>query len=368
MFEGETRGKIKGDLMGWTDPSVGLTTMEGGFLDQVFGPMSVKAEEIYSSLDAVFGILAVDETCGPLIDVAVDNITITRKDGVRAWANVTFTGESGTYLPAGTVFSTASGLLYDLHEAVTLGGDGTGTGILVAQEVGSRYNVAAGTIDRMLVNPVGLDSFSAGEAKDGVDVESDGALVGRFYSRIRRPPTSGNPNHYREWAMEVPGVGDAKVISVAHGAGTVGITLVSGDFGPVGDAIVAAAFDNIQGQRPAGLDEPPYVASAEALPIHVTVVSKLDVTATPATVAESFKAQLGEYLRSLVKTKYAQTYAGPEDDTSYTLSYNRVATLFMTLPGVVDYTTLTVNGGTTDVTIGKDQVPTVGEVSVSAAP
>lgn len=365
MFETQTREVIKARMLAALNETSGLTAIEGGFADQCFGPPAVELEKFYASLDAMFYILAVDESCGPLIDVAAGNITITRKDGVKARANVTFIGESGTYLPAGTVFSTATGLLYDLNEAVTLDSDGAGSGVLVAQEVGSRYNVAAGAIDRMLVNPVGLDSFSVEEAKGGVDIEGDKPLVDRYYDRLQRPATSGNPNHYREWATEVPGVGDAKVISTVQGAGTVGVTLVSADFGPVDDTIVAEALANIQSKRPVGLDEPPYVDSAEALAINVTVVSKLDTSATASMVKEAFQEKLGEYLRSLVKAKYDQVYDGPDDDSSYILSYNRVATILMTLPGVVDYTTLTINGGKVDVTIGKDQVPVVGEVTVT---
>ena len=66
-----------------------------------------------------------------------------------------------------------------------------------------------------------------------------------------------------------------------------------------------------------------------------------------------------------MEAKYAETYDSAADDHSYALSYNRVATILMTTPGVVDYTSLTINGGKVDVTIGKDQVPTVGEVTVT---
>lgn len=365
MFEARTRERIKAEMLAELNESSGLTTLEGGFADQCFGPMAVQYEKICMVMDAILGILNVDETCGGLIDVVAGNFAMERKAGVKAMATVDFEGESGAYIPAGTIFSTAAGLLYELQAAVTLDGDGAGHGVLVAQEVGSNYNVAAGVIDRMLVNPMGLGSFAAGEATGGVDIEGDGALVGRYYNKLQRPVTSGNPNHYRQWAMEVPGVGDAKVISLVDGPGTVGITLVSETYGPVEASIVSAAVAHIEAERPVGISVAPSVKSAAALPINVTVVAKLDTSVTPALVASSLEVRLAEYLRSLVEAKYAQTYDSAEDDTGYTLSYNRIATLLMTLPGVVDYTSLTINGGKADVVIGKDQVPTVGEVSVT---
>lgn len=62
--------------------------------------------------------------------------------------------------------------------------------------------------------------------------------------------------------------------------------------------------------------------------------------------------RLGEYIRELAFR-------------SYTLLYNRVAFFLLDIDGVVDYTSLSVNGGTGNVSIGAEQVPVLGEVSVT---
>lgn len=54
-----------------------------------------------------------------------------------------------------------------------------------------------------------------------------------------------------------------------------------------------------------------------------------------------------------------------DSDTAYTLYYNRVLALLLTIDGVQNFTTLTVNGGTADMTIPAGSVPTVGEVIVT---
>lgn len=365
MYEDKTRENIKADMMAELNKTSGLSTLEGGFADQVFGPMAVELEKVYGAMDAVFMLMAVDETCGGLIDIAAGNYSMERKPGVAAKAVAQFVGTGGMYIPAETFFSTADGRFYVLADPVTLNAEGKGEGTLVAEEPGARYNTPAGAIDRMLVNLAGLESFTVGEAAGGVDEEGDAALVGRYYDKLQRPVTSGNPNHYRQWAMEVPGVGEAKVISLANGPGTVGITLVSAGFGPVEDTVVAAVAAHIEAERPAGISAAPNVKSAAALPINVVAVLKLDTSVTAASAAASFKVRLGAYLQSLVADKYAETYDTADDDHDYVLSYNRVATILMTTPGVMDYTSLTINGGEADVTIGKDQVPTVGEVAVT---
>ena len=51
----------------------------------------------------------------------------------------------------------------------------------------------------------------------------------RFYEKVRLPATSGNAYHYQQWALEVSGVGAAKVFPLDNGPGTVGILVVDND-------------------------------------------------------------------------------------------------------------------------------------------
>ena len=46
----------------------------------------------------------------------------------------------------------------------------------------------------------------------GYDAESDADLLERYLEKVSRPNVSGNKYHYIEWAKEVSGVGDVKVI------------------------------------------------------------------------------------------------------------------------------------------------------------
>ena len=55
----------------------------------------------------------------------------------------------------------------------------------------------------------------------GEEEESDESLRERYLLKAQAPATSGNPAHYVIWAREVPGVGDANVIPVWNGPGTV---------------------------------------------------------------------------------------------------------------------------------------------------
>ena len=49
----------------------------------------------------------------------------------------------------------------------------------------------------------------------------------------------------------------------------------------------------------------------------------------------------------------------------YTVSYNRVSALLLSVPGVIDHTALTVAGGTANVSVPADGVPVLTEVTVT---
>ena len=74
---------------------------------------------------------------------------------------------------------------------------------------------------------------------------------------------------------------------------------------------------------------------------------------------------LRRYFRDLIDAKYTPIYYKPAEDVSYTLIYNRVVAILLNIPGVENFTSLTVNGGTADVTIQAGQIPVAGEVSVT---
>ena len=82
-------------------------------------------------------------------------------------------------------------------------------------------------------------------------------------------------------------------------------------------------------------------------------------------VQDTFRAALAGYLHTLIEGKYGTVYYKPADDQPYTLLYNRVLALLLNVEGVENFASLTVNGGTADVTIQAGEIPVLGEVSVT---
>lgn len=366
MFEDKTTANLKAQVLAEINSSLGISTMAGSYTDAVAGPLCRQVSEFYKTLPGVLSMLFVDPTSGIFLDlVGRDYLGLTRRPGTKATCSVTFTGTAGTVINAGTVFLTATGLEFLLQASVTIGSGGTATGELQAAETGTAYNIVPGSLVQMYVNLPGLESYTNDQASGGTDEESDEALYQRIVAARQQPDTSGNGWDYRQWALSVAGVGDVKVVELADGPGTVALTLVDSTFHGASAEIVEAVEELIQspGHRPVGADVS--VSGATDLAIDVTATVQVADGTTPTEVQTALETALADYCQQLIQQKYGTVYYDPETDAAYTLYYNRVLALLLTIPGVQNFTTLTVNGGTADITIPADSVPVVGTVSVT---
>lgn len=350
MFEDRTPERIKAEILeDMARYGGGLSVREGGFADTLAGGIAVEQYRVLQSLNAMVPIVYVDETSGEYIDRACARYGIERKAGTRAAAVMTLTGKAGTKVPKGTAFLSAAGLGFVTVQDVVLSG-GADAAEAQAEEPGAAYNVEAGEINQMVLTISGLESWTNAAAAGGTDPEGDAALCARLYDYLQKPAASGNVYHYERWAMEVDGVGAARVFPLWNGPGTVKVLIIDGNREPAAQSIVDAAAAHIEGQRPIGAAVT--VKSAEKLSVDVAYTAVLDGSATQEAVRTAFTQSLEAYIKGL-------TFR------DYTLLYNRVALLLLSVPGVRDYTALTVNGGTVNVPIGQDQVPVPGEVRAS---
>lgn len=364
MFEDRTQEQIKAEMLADIDQETGLSSMAGSYADATVGAAARQISEFYQALPAVVSMLFVDETSGGYIDLVGEAyFDITRRPGTRARCDITLTGTAGTVIPAGTLFLTATGLQFALVDEVTLPAGGTAVGTLEAVQDGATYNVGPGAIVNMYVNLPGLASYTNEQADGGTDPESDAALLQRIQERRQKPSNGANGWQYRAWAMSVPGVGEAKVVELANGPGTVKVYLVDSNMEPAAGEIVEDVQALLDVQRPVGAA--PEAAAPETLEISVAATVVLSSAVSVETVRIEMETRLREYLADLVRESYAQIYYTPEEDRPYTLIYNRLLALLLTIDGVVNATALTVNGGVEDIAVLAGQVPVLKRVEVT---
>ena len=138
-----------------------------------------------------------------------------------------------------------------------------------------------------------------------------------------------------------------------------GISTMAGSYA---DGMVEAVKDSIRARRPVGASVS--VEAAGELEVSVIAAVTLSGTSVPQ-VQEELERRLRDYFRELVRQKFGTIYYGPEADLPYTLYYNRVLALLLTIEGVQTFSTLTINDGTADVSIPAGSVPKLKEVHVT---
>lgn len=344
MFEHETPDAILERIL--SRMGAGLQTREGSYAYDQAAPIAFEIWRVLMTLDELIEAFYINPKSGKYLDAHADLLALARRMGTRATAKMQLSGRDGLVVPAGTAFYTAGGLEFRLTADAAIR-DGSATGYVRAAEVGSRYNVGRGDISQILRSISGLAEFSNEPADGGTDPEADEALFARIDEKRKRPPTSGNEAHYREWALSVDGVGAVRTTELWRGPGTVRVLIAGYDRRPVGQAVVDACAAYIESQRPVGADVT--VASAKAVPVHVSAQVVLAAGAALPQVEEAFAAKLDAYLADVAFERF-------------TVHINRVGALLLSVGGVVDYDGLTLNGSGENLVLDGDSVPVAGEV------
>lgn len=325
---------------------------EGSYTDIL---LSEGAYQIYKAYMLARDLLAAavpGEDSGAHLDRFAAVYGIIRTPGIQATATVTFSGTDGTRIPVNTAVCSNSGLVFLTAEAVTIT-DGTASCQVVAESPGAIYDLAPGEICRMQVSFTGVSGVTGSAATGGADEETDRALYARLHDLLSTPVASGNPGHYKQWAREVSGVGYASVVPLWDGPGTVKVLVADEQKLPVSETVRAAVAVHIEEMRPIGAEVT--VCAVSALEIHVAATVML----LPGANVNRVQTRMEDLVQKVLLDI-------PMGETG-SLRYTRIIAALMSCPEVDDYTSLTVNGGTSNIPLTAEMVPVLKSVTITAA-
>ena len=329
-----------------------VETREGSYANTLVSVAAYQLFKLYQQFPSLLSMAFPDENSGEYIDKAAAQIGMSRTPGKTATVVVTFSGTDGTFIPAETsLYAPESGLQFLTMDDVTIT-DGTASVTAVAAEVGADYNLPAQSITSMYVNVVGVISVTNNApATGGVDGESDADFFARYHLRRTLPITSGNKNHYITWASEVAGVSYANCIPLWNGNGTVKVVIAGADRGPVDETVRAACAEHIEENRPIGATVTVVSVAEREIPLAATVTLMDGYT----------KDQVADQLSSAVSQLLASQNFGEQ----VTVPFSRFLACLLQCPGVADYSSFTVDGGTTAVPLGAEDAAVVGSVTIN---
>lgn len=279
-----------------------------------------------------------------------------RKQATYAEGVLTIVEGNGT-IHVGDLFESEGGIKYESLETKDVMNGSTVK--IRCTQAGSAGNVAANVITKMPITIQGIISVTNQKPiVGGENTETDNDLRERYYEELREPATSGNKYHYKEWAKEVTGVGEANVIDTWQGKGTVKIVIINADRQAASESLVNDVQEYIDPHKNGdGAGEAPMgavctVVSATNIPININVTGIV----TNGNVAESeIRDALAKKVESYLKEiAFKQNY----------VSAAQIASFVIGLDYIKDYDTCTINGDNKKVTLSDEEVAVKGTIEV----
>lgn len=328
---------------------------EGSFIYDVTMPPSQKLASLETSIEVVKEKLSIENLEGDELELRIKERTgVTRKKATYSIGQLSVNG-NGT-INKGDLFETDSGIRFEATETTQI----TTSGLVDIKCLldGPIGNVPANQINKIPITLAGINSVTnPNSTHDGFSAESDADLLQRYYEKIQTPATSGNRHHYKAWAKEVEGVGDARVFPLWNGDNTVKVVIINSDRQPASPELVDTVQNYIDpgitglGDGTAPLGAFCTVTSANGLNINVSFsVTKEDGYTDPQ-IIDVISINLTDYYKEIALKENSVSYA-------------RIGSIILNSDGVADYTNLTVNDGTSNIVVNDQEVPILGGVTI----
>lgn len=336
MFEAFTYEVILEDMLSRVTNDV--DKREGSMIYDALAPAAYHLAKVYFYLDTFFDLVSGDTAIGSYLDRIAADQGLTRKESTYAVRKVVTSG------------SVAIGTRWGFNDTTYTIVELLSVGVYSArcEQVGNIGNIYAGTLEN-IDNVSGITATLTDIITAGEDVESDEDLRNRYFTKVKTPITSGNTSHYKLWATEVAGIGDAKVFPLWNGPGSVKVVVIGEDRQPVNTPLIDLVTQHIESVRPIGASVSIVTATSKLINI------KANVNLAPGysiqAVLDKFSTGVIEYLKSAA---FTQDY----------VSYAQVGSILLNTEGVIDYTLLKLNNTTSNIGLGVEEVPTAGTIEL----
>ena len=351
MYEAREQEEILQELQSFSKSPV--SKIEGTFENDVLASNSFEFAKVEVELEQAFKMAFADTASGEYLTMRAAESGVIRKSAVKATGVITVKGTGK--VPKGSLFATVDGAVkFITTQSATI--KDSGDIPIEAVYAGASGNAGAGLITKIPMSIAGINSVSNDEpTTGGYDEETDEALLERYLTHVRTPGTSGNPAHYVEWALSVPGVGAAGCIRTWNGPDTVKVIIVDSNYQEAPAQLVKQVFDYIESVRP--FNAIVTVVSATVKPINVTadVVGIVDVN--------SYRKAVTEYFTRLEKTSM-KNYSFTSNRKNVYVSLAQLGAMLLDC-GADDYDNLKLNGEMKNIPLLDEELPSLGTVSLN---
>lgn len=323
-----------------------LDKREGSIVYNALAPVALELAQAYSDLDRYLEYAFVSQSTPDVyIEKRANEIGIKRKQPTKAIKKARFYDNENKLMdiPLNSRFS-MDGVNFKAISKID-----RGVFAMECEKEGSIGNSLKGTLTPIEY----INNLSKGEIDEileyGLEMETGQELYSRIIEKEQNPTTSGNPNHYKQWALEVKGVGKCKVFPLWNGQGTVKVVIVDDARKSPSQTLIDKVYSYIEDKRPIG----------PKITVKGAVENKVDVKAK-VVLANGFNiSKVQEDV-----TKYINKYL---NDIAFEVSYVSIAqigNIILKTPGVLDYSELKINNLSSNIGLADEEIPVLYTVTL----
>lgn len=348
-----------------------LDKREGSMIQTALGAGAYSLEEFYLDLDKVQRGGAIQTAVGE----DLDNLAVLANVERYPASPAVRLGEFNLAdIPIGARFSTIDG--GDSVNFTVTSKVGPGQYQLTCETPGVIGNSYTGPILPITVIPGLTSAQITGILVPGDDREGEEALRERVISALRERPFGGNVADYKRVVLAIDGVGAVQVYPTWDGGGTVKLSVMGADWMPASEQLVETVQNAVDpppnqglGYGTAPIGAAVTVTAPETVAVDVSAILTLRAGYTVEQMQPLVESAVEEYLLG-VRREWAQPDADRLTSYSCWVYLARVVSAILQVPGVVNATGVTLNGGTADLQLVEtgqtQQVPILGEVALRA--
>lgn len=342
----------------------GLDKREGSVIYDALAPAAAELAQLYAELELNEGLSFADTATGEYLTRITAQFGVNRRQATFAKRKGLFYGANDAPLtvPVGSRYA------FDrIGYVVTseLAPPGSGAYELQCEVAGQAGNRHYGELLPLqvvngLVRAVLDEVLSPGE-----DEEDDEALRARYYAAVNEPAFGGNAAQYKSMINAMDGVGAVKIYPVWQGGGTVRAAIIASDWGEPSAQLVAAVQEAVDppeysgkgiGMAPIGHEVT--IAGVQGVPVDIATTLTLASGMTPGQVQAAVEEAVEAYLLEIRKAWSEQP--------QLIVRVAQIDARILTVEGVVDVNGTLLNGAEANLTLGPDDIPLRGTVTLHA--